>query len=146
MRYLNDDKLNTVLENYFNEADNDGETTEKEMTKDGLEPVQEGLGSWLEEKKQKELQKIIDKMDTILKENKYKYYVVKAVNTYRNYVYAYTTFTVYGSNVRPFTKKDKGKLFRAWKKDMEAKKLGSFMSHYTEKIEYVPANIRKYIL
>ena len=146
-KYLEDKELNTVLENYFEEAD-EKEVIEKELTRDGLQSLDEGILSDVKKKQyDKDKEKMLSKFNEIMKNNKYKYYVIVATNYYMNYgtVYDSTKFVVYGSNVRAFSKSDRG-AFRTWKKDMEAKKLGSFWSRFTEKINQVPSEIRKYIL
>lgn len=142
-KYLEDRELNSVLENYFEEDNYAIELSKNDNY------ISEGLISSINahigERRKKAQEKLLNKFKEAIKNNKYKYYAVTATCIYVNGAYDHTTFILYGSNVRPFTKADKG-FIRAWKKDMQAKRLMTHLGMYMEKMSEIPPEVRKYII
>ena len=149
-KYLEDRELDSVLEDYFEESDEKDET-EVEVYKDGKEvPVNEGLGSKLDEYNKKKLkehqEKLVKKFEEAKKKYNYKYYCVRMIITYNNLDHPEASdLYLYGSNERPFTKADRG-FITTWKKDMKAKKISQFSSMYITDIKNVPGSVRNLIL
>ena len=144
--YLEDKYLNVVLENYFNEADENRVEVYNEKISIN-ESLRDKLNNYNSDKIKKEQEKLLTKFKEAQKKYNYKYYCVKMIVTYKEYTNTPydADFYLYGSNEKPFTKEDKG-FFRTWKKYMKAKKLFHFHTMWITKIENVPNEIKKYIL
>ncbi len=139
-----------LLEAYFEEADKDDNEIKVEVFKNGKEePLEEGVYKKLKDKNKAKIQEqqdeLVQKFKQAQDEFKYKYWCVRMVVTTYNYSPIKSDFYLYGSNEKPFTRKDEG-WFKTWKKEMKAKKVCHYKSSYILKFENVPPYIKQYIL
>jgi hypothetical protein len=139
-----------ILEAYFEEADKDDNETKVEVFKNGKEePLEEGVLKKMKDygkaKTREQQEELVRRFKEAQDEYKYKYWCVRMLVTSYNYSPAYSDFYLYGSNERPFSRKDTG-WFRTWKKSMNAKKIAHYKATYILKIQDVPPYIRQYIL
>lgn len=136
-KYLDNNHLDGVLSSYFEET---------EFVSEGIiSNAFDKLNQAAYEKLRKEQDQLIAKFEKAIKENKYRYYAVTANITYRNGVPMHSTYNLWGSDIRPFTKKDRA-VFFTWKRDMKAKFITAYVSSYIMDYKDVPPAIQKYIV